>query len=155
MSGLSLKYQMKSFKSAKKSELESLCSFDSLYFPLPWSQAQWLESQASQEYYFSTSHDDKELLAFSVYLVRPSDSFAHLLKILVVPDDRKRGVGRQHFLHDKNHLKKQMIKQVYLEVETSNGDALSFYHSAGFERLVEKKNFYGAERHAASMSLSL
>ncbi|MBL6990539.1 MAG: GNAT family N-acetyltransferase [Bacteriovoracaceae bacterium] len=79
------------------------------------------------------------------------DSWAHLLKLLIIPKYRGERVGGKFFKVCINYMKQHSFKKFYLEVENSNSAAISLYLDAGFELTHTKNSYYGKKRDALIM----
>ena len=69
---------------------------------------------------------------------------ADLLDIAVEPDLRGRGIGSalMQFLIDE--CKNRSVKEIFLEVRTTNAGAIALYKKFGFEQISIRKNYYSA-----------
>jgi ribosomal-protein-alanine N-acetyltransferase len=80
-----------------------------------------------------------------------ADSFCHLLKIVIIPDYRKRGLGKILLENSLNQLQLIGCTQFFLEVEETNTAARDLYLSFDFKIIHRKKDFYGTGRMALIM----
>ncbi len=106
--------------------------------------------QMNPEGFYVALLDDK-IVGYSVVLIeqssmyRPRKRTAHLLNLAVHPQFRNRGVGKGLIDYIMSAAKTDDVKEIYLEVRTSNGDALAFYTKLGFKRAGFIREFYGDE----------
>ena len=128
---------------------------DKLFFPQPWTEEQWSQAFLNENYRIFSLLDNSELIGFALFQVDIEDHFSHLLKVLVIPRESKKGHGAVllkdafSFLYDEN------VNRVYLEVSTTNYDAISCYERLGFDVLTLKKRFYSNGDDAYAMQLFL
>ncbi|KAA3640546.1 MAG: ribosomal-protein-alanine N-acetyltransferase [Proteobacteria bacterium] len=72
---------------------------------------------------------------------------AHLLKITVHPAHRKKGLA-QAMLHRLTLIARiNHARKIWLEVRTSNDEAIRFYRRAGFEIKGKRRNYYRYKDH--------
>ena len=79
-----------------------------------------------------------EIIGFLLGRVGPHGDELHILKIAVLSEYRRTGVG--HRILDE--VFKVGAFQVFLEVNTNNINALKFYEKYGFAKVREIKSFY-------------
>ena len=121
------------------SSLNKIISLDSRFFPNPWSDSQW-RTAANHDYYqifFDESFD-----VYSLYQIHALDHMAHLLKILVDPRVRTKGIGNKLLKSNLCTLSQLGVQRVILEVDTENDAANALYNKNGFKKLHCKKKFY-------------
>lgn len=64
-----------------------------------------------------------------------------ILNIGILPDHKRKKIGRGLLLHLLNNLEGQ-ISRVWLEVREGNLPAIGFYENQGFKMVGKRKNFY-------------
>ena len=76
-------------------ELNSLSDLDGLFFPFPWSKRAWVELGDNAESYLLVvlRNGPLECVAFSLWKISELEGLAHLLKVLVSPKWRGKGLG--------------------------------------------------------------
>jgi [ribosomal protein S18]-alanine N-acetyltransferase len=67
---------------------------------------------------------------------------AELLKITLMPQHRRSGIGSALISTLFKHCLKTQCNEIYLEVRLKNQAALQFYRKIGFLRLAQRKNYY-------------
>jgi ribosomal-protein-alanine N-acetyltransferase len=120
---------------------EQIQELDFLYFPRPWSPREWASLDLQHHRIYSWSQDNR-LQGFALFAWVKGDDTAHLLKICLIPESRGVGMGQAFWKELLSQLKGEGIIKVFLEVEESNLNALSFYRKLGFETLRTVKAFY-------------
>lgn len=133
-----------------------LKNLDQIFFPTPWSNESW------DKLFYSVgkrllllAKQDQKLLGFALFDIVDADSFAHLLKIIIVPEQRQKGLGFSLLLEAISTLKKMGIKTFFLEVEETNLAAVALYKRAGFKLIHQKKQFYSNGASALIMTLEV
>lgn len=155
MSGLSHSSELLSLSELDHSSFGQFVAIDRDDFPSPWKEEQWLESREENNYLIFPSFLEGQICCFSLFLHNASESFGHLLKVVVVRNLRRQGIAKANLIKSFELLKEIPTAKVFLEVELTNTSAIKLYETLDFEKLVEKKDFYGASRDAAAMMLEL
>ncbi|MBO3800483.1 MAG: ribosomal protein S18-alanine N-acetyltransferase [Candidatus Brockarchaeota archaeon] len=70
------------------------------------------------------------------------EKFGEIVSIAVIPDFRRKGIGRKLMLELESRFKKDGIKFTRLEVSVRNTIAIKFYGSLGYEIMKLTKNYY-------------
>ena len=133
-------------------DLTQLIELDTHYFPTPWSMTLWENLKFEPDNLLIILKLGEAIVAFSLLGINRSDNFGHLLKILVHPEHRGKGLAMFLLSKTLNALKEIDIHKVYLEVEQANQTALKLYEKLGFNIIHSKKDFYGSNRSAFIMT---
>lgn len=80
---------------------------------------------------------------------------ADLLRVVVRPEDRRLGLASELVRHGRRWAAEQGAERLLLEVEADNRPALWLYVKLGFEPLAERRDYYGAGRHAVVMEVKV
>ncbi len=135
--------------------LNIISSIDREFFPTPWDSASWQHVFEDSTRLLSIISVDNKCVGFALLNFNAVDSFAHLLKIIVIPKFQKNGVAQRLLISSIELLSgTQNIQNYFLEVEITNANAIQLYQKNGFCVIHTKKNFYGANRDAFIMTLS-
>lgn len=129
-----------------------LYELDRQFFPTPWSLESWEKLFLEHDRLLVVHVVDGDIFGFCLFDKMSEDFFAHLLKILVVPHARNRGLAKILMLKALSHLETLKYSHFFLEVDENNRSAIKLYSSFGFEVIHRKKDFYGANRSALIMS---
>lgn len=135
-----------------ESLIEELYNLDLKFFPTAWDFKSWNNLMLDASNLLIVLRNHEEIIGFSLFLINENDHFAHLLKILVIPNFRQQNLGR--FLLSKSvmALNDIGISNIYLEVEQTNLSAQRLYEKSGFNIIHSKKDFYGSNRSAFIMT---
>jgi len=133
----------------------ALFDLDQKFFPTPWSSESWSQLFSGHERSLMTLAAHHEIIGFVLFDLSHADSFAHLLKILVHPEFREKGLARQLLEKSLLGLKNEGLHHFFLEVEEDNHAAQKLYQSCGFKVIHRKKDFYGNVRAALIMTADL
>lgn len=74
---------------------------------------------------------------------------ADILDVAVMPEHRKKGIGKKLLRTLIDELARLNVCEVFLEVRASNSAAISLYTSFGFEKCGERKSYYSSPREDA------
>jgi ribosomal-protein-alanine N-acetyltransferase len=113
----------------------------------PWTLGNFRDSLAIG-YESCVGEREGRILVYGVLMLAPGE--AQILNLSVVPDARRKGLGRallRRFIADAARFG---AEQVFLEVRTSNLPAILLYESEGFARVARRERYYPA---AASTGL--
>jgi ribosomal-protein-alanine N-acetyltransferase len=130
-----------------------IAALDQKFFPRPWKKADWdsLDFSFHGLWIIESERGLSGLALFST----PQDETAHLLKILIIPDDRGSGIVGRFWDFIADELRNLRYLRVFLEVEESNGRARAFYQKLGFHVLRQVKSYYSDGEGAVMMQLTL
>jgi ribosomal-protein-alanine N-acetyltransferase len=133
-----------------------LKELDLKYFPTPWNNESWdnIFSEGTDRFILINKHYDM-VLGFILFDVNVVDSFAHLLKILVNPQNRGQKIGKNLLNEGIRVLSERGVKTFFLEVEEENLVARNLYESVGLKVIHKKKQFYSNGGTAIIMTLSI
>lgn len=106
------------------------------------------------------SHPSERDLPSSAFIVgfalcRVSGLNTHLLKLAVVPELRRQGVGRALLGAVVADTRQRRGGSLSLHVAEGNAPALALYRSAGFESEGLLQDYYSPGRHALKLRLEL
>lgn len=124
---------------------------DGQFFPTPWTLSAW-SGLHEQDRLLIVLKEGEGVIGFCLFDKSTIDSFAHLLKILIIPDRRNKGLARDLLDNAINQLDRGGCTRLFLEVEEDNYAAQKLYSSLGFKKIHLKKNFYGPGRSAVIMT---
>lgn len=137
-------------------DLDLLFQIDSTNFPTPWDQVSWQNLFQNSQRCLGIAKINNETVGFILFDLNVVDSFGHLLKIITISSFKNQGIGSGLLKYGLKYLKEEKgIKDFFLEVEASNLSAINLYKKENFKIIHTKKNFYGQDRDAFIMTLSL
>lgn len=124
-----------------------LSELDHQFFPTPWSLQDWRVIH-EQDRLLVILRSEESVVGFCLFNKSAADSFAHLLKILIIPECRSKGLAKKLLINALGQLQNEGCTQYFLEVEEDNYAAQKLYSSLGFKSIHRKKDFYGTNRSA-------
>lgn len=134
---------------AEKSDIEELARLEQSYIPCPWSENQLLEALDDNRYsLFVVRFGGKAVCYGGVCFALDEAEICN-----VVTDEKFRGAGYASSVIDaiSDECVKRGVKKIFLEVAENNAPAKKLYLKKGFEKISERKNYYGANLTAEIM----
>jgi [ribosomal protein S18]-alanine N-acetyltransferase len=80
---------------------------------------------------------------------------AELLRLAVVPGERRRGIARALVAEGLERLDREGVQVCFLEVRTDNEPAVKLYESLGFARIGQRSGYYRDGADALVFALGL
>lgn len=142
-------------KVSDKNELEYIEKIEKTCFDDAWG-IQMLEFEYSNNFsHMYIIYDEKEAAGYISY--RELFESAEILRIAVMPEYRKKGLGMKLIDEMKNNL--VTAQEILLEVDINNVPAIELYKKAGFDTLNVREKYYkhpdGTYTDAVNMRLIL
>ena len=121
--------------------------------PSPWKYETFLSSFEVGHKGLTCKHNS-EIIGFIIF--SPINPEAHILSISVIKKIQSKGVGTLLLRSMLDQCKAMNYKKIFLEVRTSNLQAINFYQKFGFIKDAIRDNYYtDNSEDALLMSLSL
>ena len=135
-------------------DLEEAYEIEVLTNPSPWSIDNF-KSSFEVGHHGLVCKEDNKMLGFLIF--SPIKPEAHLLSIAVIETQQYKGIGSLLLKSMISQCKAMGINQVFLEVRTSNENAIGFYQKYGFKKDAIRENYYSGDipEDALLMSLGL
>src|SRR5260370_27387230 len=76
---------------------------------------------------------------------------AEILKLAVLPPDRRRGEGRALLKSALEEFRSRGVTRVFLEVRESNMTAITFYTKHGFDKAGRRGGYYRNPQESAAV----
>lgn len=119
----------------------------------PWSAGQFKEEIANigQSRYYIVAESEGQIIGYAGILFVSAGMEADILTLAVVPEHRRKGIGRA-MLHDlMSWARSKGANSYMLEVRVKNDGALALYESEGFSKVGLRQNYYGPGKDATVM----
>lgn len=129
------------------SEIEKLCFSD------PWTEEMVIGS-FSDDYFLGYVAEAEGRVVGYVGLSVVFDT-ADILLVAVIEKYRRRGVAKTLLSRSLDEAKENGAERAMLEVDVKNAAAIGCYLGFGFEKIAERKNYYGAGKDALIMEKML
>ena len=102
---------------------------------------------------YVATNDKAEVVGFLNLLVLPDE--ITILNIATKDEFKRKGIANMFMQQIKQLASHKQIKKIFLEVETTNHPAISFYQNHNFKVLRERKNYYSDGTSCFDMMLEL
>ena len=116
--------------------LESICD------PAPWSVNSLRYEIDNKEAILKVAIRDSKIIGYMC--IRTLLDITHVMKITVIPEFRRNGIGSALLIESLKKLRSQKsdVKHVTLEVRESNNAAIELYSKIGFRKTGSRRNYY-------------
>jgi ribosomal-protein-alanine N-acetyltransferase len=129
-------------------DLDTVEEIERVSYPTPWSRAMFAaELEKPSSLAIGAYHESGELVGYAI-VSRYVDAW-HVMNIAVIPEFRRRGIGRS-LLERMFEITSADPRRGYtLEVRVSNTDAIRLYERLGFEARGIRRGYYTDNREDA------
>ena len=142
-------YNKQSIPSLAPSLKSQIILLDQNLEDLSWSKKLWNDTWEDFGHFFLQVYvEDDMVTAFGLWTLPPLEDVVHLLKIVVSPLHRGKGLAGQLF---EDIVQIFPTKGIYLEVKANNTVAIKFYQKYGLKILTRTRNYYGLGLDAYKM----
>ena len=134
-----------------ETHLDDVAAIEAVSSSIPWSRSLFLGelSMPPSERHWLVGTIGGQVVGFGGVMV--VDDEAHLMNIAVDPAHRRHGIARHLLTRLMLDLVEARVSHLTLEVRTDNAAAIRLYDEFGFVAAGERKDYYGAGRHALIM----
>jgi [ribosomal protein S18]-alanine N-acetyltransferase len=130
------------------SDLDAVEEIERASYPTPWSRAMFAaELEKPSSLAIGAYHDEGELVGYAI-VSRYVDAW-HVMNIAVVPDFRRRGIGRSLLERLFEVTASDPRRGYTLEVRVSNAEAIRLYERLGFRPRGIRRGYYTDNREDA------
>ncbi len=117
--------------------------------PYPWAEIHFLETMNSNCQKTIVFEKEKQIVGFAVIQIVNGE--AHLLNIMVDPENRRKGFGISMMIQFMEWARTQGVSSLTLDVDPNNEPASRLYQKLGFESLERKSGSYPRGEDAVIM----
>lgn len=128
-------------KKVDESLIDKIVSLDNSYEYEKYSKDTFYDFFNNQYVDIFVAFENDVMLGYIMIMTIFDES--NLLKIVVSPNDRNKGVGKFLIDYVKEFLRNKNVKKIFLEVRSDNIIAKSFYIKNGFEKGETRMGYYG------------
>jgi ribosomal-protein-alanine N-acetyltransferase len=135
-------------RSLEAYDLDAVEEIERASYPTPWSRSMFAaELQKPSSLSLGAYHESGELVGYAI-VSRYVEAW-HVMNIAVIPEFRRRGIGRT-LLERLFEITASDARRGYtLEVRVSNADAIRLYERLGFEARGIRRGYYTDTREDA------
>lgn len=106
----------------------------------PWSHDMFVDDYKNDNSLYYVHETDDAITSYIAYQIVLDE--ATIMSIATKKDERKKGYGNVLLNGTFNKLKDKGIKKIFLEVRSTNVDAINLYKKNEFEEMSVRKNYY-------------
>ena len=136
-------------RKAIQEDLISILELDHRVLKTNWHERLYLQEMEMPESHFTVLYLDEQFIGY--LLLRIIIDEAEIMQFAIDPKYQKQGFGQNLYDSALQYITQAQVDKIYLEVETLNQKAISFYEKNGFEKIHMRKDYYGQDKHANVM----
>jgi ribosomal-protein-alanine N-acetyltransferase len=142
--------------SARADDLDGILPLEEAGFELAqrWSREAWRAELDNPDRLVLVRHDARGLVVGVATFSLVAD-MADLLRVIVLPDSRGRGIGGSLIRAGMEWAKAVGADRMLLEVRPDNAPAVRTYQKLGFAALDRRRDYYGTGVDALVMAVKL
>jgi ribosomal-protein-alanine N-acetyltransferase len=131
----------------KREDVPAIAELEKLCFSDPWSENSIASELDNPLSYWLVAEDNGKIAGYvgSQSVLDAAD----MMNLAVSPDCRQQGVGQALVNELVQHLQKNNVIALLLEVRVSNAPAISLYEKLGFEQVGRRPKYYHNPREDA------
>lgn len=134
---------------AALSDAQDICALEEKYIRCAWSKLQISDALGDERYSFFVVRDGGKAIAYGG--VRFVLDEAEICNIVTDERFRRRGIAEKILDSIIDECDRRGAEKIFLEVESGNESAKNLYKKKGFEKISERKNYYGENLTAEIM----
>ena len=141
---------------ARPDDLDAVLVLEEQGFPAAerWSRDSWQAELDNPDRLVLVRHDARGQVVGVATFSLVADA-ADLLRVIVAPDSRGRGIGTSLVRAGMDWAKAVGARRMLLEVRPDNDPAVRTYNKLGFTTLNRRRDYYGAGIDAVVMGVAL
>jgi [ribosomal protein S18]-alanine N-acetyltransferase len=124
-----------------QSDIDDLVELESANRANPWTSGVFADEIAANNRIYMAILDGDQLLAYGGVMVIGDE--AHVLNLLVAPDQRRKGHGRRLMIALVDEAVEAGAKHLTLEVRSRNAAAIDLYRRFGLAPVGVRPDYYG------------
>lgn len=122
-------------------DVDRLVAMESANQPTPWTEGVFKDELAAENRAYLAVLDGGSILGFGGVLV--SDEEAHILNLLIAPDQRRKGYARRLMIGLVDAALEMGARHLILEVRSKNHSAIELYRRFGMAPVGARTDYYG------------
>ena len=136
-------------RKARTGDIEAIMEIEDRQFLHPWKKKYFIAEISHDISYFYVAEDErtKEILGYIIFWI--IEEMLELHHIAVSGRHKRKGIGKQLFYFMLKTGEQEKVEEIFLEVRTSNIEAITFYESFGFKLVGTRKDYYNNPREDA------
>ena len=127
------------FRHMQEGDIPAVTAIEQAVFSRPWTEQSFVQA-LQQDTLFVVVLKDNTIIGYcGMYC---SFEEGEITNVAVMPKEQGRGTGRQLMGYFLGQAQDKWISQIFLEVRTSNKNAIHLYEGLGFRNCGIRRNFY-------------
>lgn len=128
-------------------DVPAIAALEKVCFSDPWSEKSIATELENPLSYWLVAEDNGYIAGYvgSQAVLDAAD----MMNLAVSPDYRRQGIGEALVMGLVDHLQRQNVIALLLEVRVSNAPAIALYHKFGFEQVGRRPRYYHNPREDA------
>lgn len=132
---------------------EKAARFSSLHstsFSSPWSAKSFQDMLSLKSVSCWVAKQNHNADPIGYIIIQASKDEAEILTLVVDPSYRRGKIAMRLYMEMSKSLIQKNIKNLFLEVDETNIPAVTLYNKLGFERIGQRKAYYGASENSGA-----
>ena len=125
---------------ALPTDVSALAELERLCFSDPWTAAGIRETIQYETGRAFVALESGRIVGY--VMARISSEEGEILDLAVLPSERRRGIGRSLLAAARHALRREGVRELYLEVRESNRPAIELYREQGFRPVGLRSRYY-------------
>lgn len=121
-------------------DVPALAQLEQACFSDPWTAAGIRETIQYETARTFVAQESDQIVGYVI--ARISGTEGEILDLAVLPERRRRGIGGTLLSTVWNELQSQGVKELYLEVRSTNSAAIALYSARGFRPVGVRPRYY-------------
>lgn len=130
-----------------EADLDRVTEIERANFSVPWKKKDFYDFMIRDDTIFLTAAEGDEIAGYIGFYGYPDEG--DITNVSVDAAYRQRGIGRALLDELSRRASDRGITKIFLEVRESNADAIRLYHSAGYEQVGLRKDYYSSPKENA------
>lgn len=123
-----------------KADVPTVAYLEQVCFPSPWTENMLKREMKNRLAHYHVMEQEGKIVAYAGMWILFDE--AHITNVAVLPQCRRKGIGRQMMLLSMGVARKLGAQRMTLEVRESNLSAQALYGQLDFENAGRRKGYY-------------
>lgn len=131
------------FRHMQEGDIPAVAAIERAVFSRPWTEQSFAQALQQDTLFVVVLKDNTVIGYCGMYC---SFEEGEITNVAVMPREQGQGVGRQMMGYFLGQAQDRGISRIFLEVRTSNENAIRLYEGLGFRNCGVRRNFYELPR---------
>jgi [ribosomal protein S18]-alanine N-acetyltransferase len=134
---------------AKEADIPAIVEIENISFPTPWEQKTFVDTLESKDKAILVSESNGKLNGY-IILEKVVDE-GSITDLAVAPEFRKKGIASELITTVIDVARREELIKLFLEVRSTNAQAIRLYEKFGFTRTGRRKDYYSCDCEDADL----